>query len=253
MAQPTMAQRQSYDFCLSVTLFNHRDQTQRVEQFLESLNEAFELDGITQDRVKINVLRQRVEQVTRRLLPTVAATETFQSYSTKIRNAFPSSYSDTLASDKYYKFKFDMKSFEESLLQFEHLAEIVLANYPEADKLNSIKDRLKCQLASYKDLYEYVRDFDGNPVTLFRDLIHRYEDEKIRRQTANAGKFSRYTSFSRFKSIKCYHCQILGHTSDQCKRKKQGAPPGDYSRRPIKTEFEGDATGRPISNEVHLN
>uniref|UniRef100_A0A0K0FTA5 Uncharacterized protein n=1 Tax=Strongyloides venezuelensis TaxID=75913 RepID=A0A0K0FTA5_STRVS len=109
MIQPTVAQRQSYDFCLSVTLFNHRNQTQRVKRFLESLTTAFELDGITQDRVKINVLRQRVEQVTRHLLPPVTVTETFQFYFKKIRNAFPLSFSDTIASNKYYKFMIDMK------------------------------------------------------------------------------------------------------------------------------------------------
>uniref|UniRef100_A0A0K0FIL3 Integrase catalytic domain-containing protein n=1 Tax=Strongyloides venezuelensis TaxID=75913 RepID=A0A0K0FIL3_STRVS len=173
--------------------------------------------------VRINVLRRRVEQVTRHLLPPVTVTETFQFYSTMTRNAFHSSYSDTLASDKSYKFKVDMKSFVKSFVKsltpFKNLAKIVIANYPETDKLNSIKDRLKCQLISNKYLYKYVRDFDESPVTLFRHLVYRYNNEKLRRQTVNAGKFSRYASFSRFKSIKCYHCQISEHTSDQFKRK----------------------------------
>lgn len=67
-----------------------------------------------------------------------------------------------------------MRLFDESLLKFEKLVELVLVNYRDDEKLRSVKDRLKCQLVSYKDLYDYVKDFQGSIHVLISDLIAKY-------------------------------------------------------------------------------
>uniref|UniRef100_A0AAF5DIR4 Uncharacterized protein n=1 Tax=Strongyloides stercoralis TaxID=6248 RepID=A0AAF5DIR4_STRER len=78
-------------------LFNLKDdyvdQSTNIEKFLYILNVAFELYDVVLDRVKINVLTQRIDQATLDLLPSIEENETYATYAEKLRVTFPSANS----------------------------------------------------------------------------------------------------------------------------------------------------------------
>uniref|UniRef100_A0A0K0EPP4 RNA-directed DNA polymerase n=1 Tax=Strongyloides stercoralis TaxID=6248 RepID=A0A0K0EPP4_STRER len=221
-----MATRPSFQFCLTVPLFNHWDQSSNIEKFLNTLNVAFELDGVVVDRVKINVLTQRVDQATVNLLPSIEENETYEAYVEKLKATFPSTNSAMLSRTKYYQFRIDMKNFEESLREFAKAADIALKGRTDADKLESIRDRLLCQFGSRMDLYDYVNAYQGNSHSLILDLIIKYKDSLRRQKLANEFKLKNVVK-KKLSNVKCYHCQI-----------KRGLPAGDYSRKFVKSDVK---------------
>uniref|UniRef100_A0A0K0EBC9 Peptidase A2 domain-containing protein n=1 Tax=Strongyloides stercoralis TaxID=6248 RepID=A0A0K0EBC9_STRER len=225
----------TFGFTLSVSKFNHYEISRTFTLFRQELENAFILDGVLLDHIKIGILRSRMESHSLLLLPAKGIDESYLEYANRCSLIFPEGLSTQSCMNRYLRFSIDKNDLEKSLRKFIQIAEVALKDVLQEQRTDSIKAKLMELLQHDYDLWNHIRESKAPLHTLIEDVITREQQNQLRRR--NQSKRSTRTRWqdgtqnkSFTQNLKCSHCQYPGHVEANCQKKERGLPKGDYPR-----------------------
>uniref|UniRef100_A0A0N5C9N8 CCHC-type domain-containing protein n=1 Tax=Strongyloides papillosus TaxID=174720 RepID=A0A0N5C9N8_STREA len=234
-----MAEKFSFKDCrfiFDMTKFCHKTAAYSLEDFVNQFVENAELDQIPEVYL-IRAFKARVDLETSQHFPTALKNESFKDYAERCIEVFPTSASHDLITTQYLSASIDYSKFAESIRDLHKLSIKAYKGLPDFQAQFAFKLRLKELLVKDNDLWSFVRDYSKQNHLLVEDLILRHSENVARNKLLHRynGKNSDTTPSSYHSSnvikIKCNHCQFNGHLEEDCRRKQEGKPKGDYTKK----------------------
>uniref|UniRef100_A0A0K0FZC3 RNA-directed DNA polymerase n=1 Tax=Strongyloides venezuelensis TaxID=75913 RepID=A0A0K0FZC3_STRVS len=253
----------TYCFSLAVPIFDHYKSERTISHYVSELETAFMLDNVMEERKKIAILQARTIPHTRILLPTPTNNQTYQAYVDECKLTFPDTLSCQNALNKYLHFNLNFDNFETSIRSFIRIADIALKDTFPAQKEASIRTKLMEMFIHDQDLWSWIRDNDDPFNSLIEDLIIRRQQNLARkkalqrnfgpRRLNSSNSFIINSNTNPNNTLHCTHCQYTNHTAENCHRKRQGHPPGDYTKKNVQIKTEALPNSITTSNVRKIN
>uniref|UniRef100_A0A0N5BVX5 PX domain-containing protein n=1 Tax=Strongyloides papillosus TaxID=174720 RepID=A0A0N5BVX5_STREA len=168
----------TYHFTLAVTKYSHTETSRKFSAFLSQIRDAFSIDGVTDENIKFPLLRSRLDDKTREMIPTTKPDETFEQYLIRLAAIFD----DTLITNdletqySFFKLNFSSDKFEETLREFVQLHETIYRDLPAELNFQSFRRRLLDLLTPKPNLFKVILNSTAttNP-TLVTTLVHFFK------------------------------------------------------------------------------
>uniref|UniRef100_A0A0K0EG14 Reverse transcriptase domain-containing protein n=1 Tax=Strongyloides stercoralis TaxID=6248 RepID=A0A0K0EG14_STRER len=149
----------TYSFSIAVPIFDHYQQERTFRQYVRKLENAFNLDEVTNNEKKIAILKARTAPHTNALLSEEAPGQTFQAYVEACRVLFLDALANQNTLNRYLHFKLDYDNFENSIRSFIRIAESAIRDNVPAQRKNSVRTKLMEMLIRDEDLWSC--NYDG--------------------------------------------------------------------------------------------
>uniref|UniRef100_A0A0N5B321 RNA-directed DNA polymerase n=1 Tax=Strongyloides papillosus TaxID=174720 RepID=A0A0N5B321_STREA len=187
--------------------------TDSIEGFLFNLKEAFSLDGIAREDVKIHMCRQKLSKEAQYRIG-YHKYSTFEDMEEKLKLEFGEARSKKAALSALRTFELDVQNLESSLRQYEKLVRASAGTVDEETMEQRLKMQIFQYLRPYENLYNVARD---SPDTRFRSLIYDLvsEQQEYLARVAYKRKFLRSTA------EKCKLHPSSNHTNIECRVQKK--------------------------------
>uniref|UniRef100_A0A0N5B7T8 PX domain-containing protein n=1 Tax=Strongyloides papillosus TaxID=174720 RepID=A0A0N5B7T8_STREA len=148
----------TYHFTLAVTKYSHTETSRKFSAFLSQIRDAFSIDGVTDENIKFPLLRSRLDDKTREMIPTTKPDETFEQYLIRLAAIFD----DTLITNdletrySFFKLNFSSDKFEKTLREFVQLHEAMYRDLPAELNFQSFRRRLLDLLTPKPNLFKVI-------------------------------------------------------------------------------------------------